>query len=161
MPINISPEWRQRHSVGLTIVDKSRGNEKLFKLSMVPSIGNAGLPLNRRQLNSRRKPNFCGSAERAFRRGYNLRPGREGPKGSSSRLNETSRGTLSAASVRPSFGSCDHLISFELAVSGAATFDHDAGLQTAKKVGANGILSKLDPLDQILANERPDFRLTR
>jgi hypothetical protein len=53
--------------------------------------------------------------------------------------------------VRPSLGSCDHLISFELAVSGAVTFDHDAGLQTAKQIGAKAYLSKLDPLNYILA----------
>ena len=38
-----------------------------------------------------------------------------------------------------------------LAVSGAMTADSAAWLQNAHEVGANGILSKLGPLDQILA----------
>jgi hypothetical protein len=37
-----------------------------------------------------------------------------------------------------------------LAISGAATSDSTAGLQTARPVGANGIAIKLGPLDQIL-----------
>jgi CheY-like chemotaxis protein len=37
-----------------------------------------------------------------------------------------------------------------LAVSGVATFDNAEGLQSAKAVGANAILSKLSPLDRIL-----------
>jgi CheY-like chemotaxis protein len=37
-----------------------------------------------------------------------------------------------------------------LAVSGVATFDNAEGLQSAKAVGANAILSKLSPLDGIL-----------
>jgi two-component system chemotaxis sensor kinase CheA len=37
-----------------------------------------------------------------------------------------------------------------LAVSGVATFDNAEGLESAKAVGANAILSKLSPLDAIL-----------
>jgi two-component system chemotaxis sensor kinase CheA len=37
-----------------------------------------------------------------------------------------------------------------LAVSGAATSDSTAGLQRARQVGVNAIVSKLGPLDQIL-----------
>ena len=37
-----------------------------------------------------------------------------------------------------------------LAVSGAATSDSTAGLQRARQVGVNAIISKLGPLDQVL-----------
>jgi DNA-binding NarL/FixJ family response regulator len=37
-----------------------------------------------------------------------------------------------------------------LAVSGVAASDSIAELQTAKQAGANGLVSKLGPLDQIL-----------
>ena len=37
-----------------------------------------------------------------------------------------------------------------LAVSGAATSDSTAGLQRARQVGVNAIVSKLGPLDQVL-----------
>ena len=38
-----------------------------------------------------------------------------------------------------------------LALSGAVTVDSAAALRSARQVGANGVLSKLGPLDQILA----------
>lgn len=38
-----------------------------------------------------------------------------------------------------------------LALSGAATSDVGTSLESAKQVGANGILSKLGPIDDILA----------
>jgi CheY-like chemotaxis protein len=37
-----------------------------------------------------------------------------------------------------------------LAISGAATSDSAAGLQRARQVGVNAIVSKLGPLDQVL-----------